>query len=117
MGFAETALKRANDSYLDFISCRAVTTKDGCSCKGSWRSVTERKETQSRPVQSTDALILVKINEVSRRFGLVSLNRQISACETLFGHDQIIDVAILGQLKAGKSSLKRIFLASLINGR
>jgi hypothetical protein len=28
MEFAITALKRADDSYLEFTSCRAATTKD-----------------------------------------------------------------------------------------
>jgi hypothetical protein len=35
MEFAITALKRADDSYLDFTSCRAATMKEGCPCKGA----------------------------------------------------------------------------------
>jgi GTP-binding protein EngB required for normal cell division len=55
-------------------------------------------------------LIVDRIREVSARFEVVSLNRDIDACENLFTQDQIIDVAILGQFKAGKSS----FINSLI---
>jgi GTP-binding protein EngB required for normal cell division len=47
---------------------------------------------------------------VCTRFEVVSLQRDVEACEKLFSQDQIIDVAILGQFKAGKSS----FINSLI---
>lgn len=53
---------------------------------------------------------LDRIYEISRRYQIVALNRQIEACENLLRYDQPIDVAILGQFKAGKSS----FLNSLI---
>jgi GTP-binding protein EngB required for normal cell division len=43
-------------------------------------------------------------------FHIVSLNRQISVCESLLGEEPLIDVAILGQFKAGKSS----FINSLV---
>jgi GTP-binding protein EngB required for normal cell division len=56
------------------------------------------------------AHLLGLIRETCRRFQLASLNRQIEACETLISRNQLIDVAILGQFKAGKSS----FLNSLI---
>lgn len=70
----------------------------------------EWKEIQSLPVESTGRSILEKVTETSRRFSLHSLNRQIEACQSLFGQEKIIDVAILGQFKAGKSS----FINSLI---
>ncbi|MEN6320040.1 MAG: dynamin family protein [Syntrophaceae bacterium] len=44
------------------------------------------------------------------RFSILSLNRQIEACEKLLVQNQPIDVAILGQFKAGKSS----FINSLV---
>jgi GTPase Era involved in 16S rRNA processing len=56
------------------------------------------------------AHLLGLIRETCGRFQLASLNRQIEACETLISRNQLIDVAILGQFKAGKSS----FLNSLI---
>jgi GTPase Era involved in 16S rRNA processing len=54
--------------------------------------------------------LLPRIQEVCDQFHIVSLNRQIEACENLLQQDQLIDVAILGQFKSGKSS----FLNSLI---
>ncbi len=53
---------------------------------------------------------LPRIQEVCDQFHIVSLNRQIEACKNLLQQDQLIDVAILGQFKSGKSS----FLNSLI---
>jgi GTP-binding protein EngB required for normal cell division len=70
----------------------------------------EWKPVQSLPVESNGRLILEKVLETSRRFNLHSLDRQIEACQSLFGQEKIIDVAILGQFKAGKSS----FINSLI---
>jgi GTPase Era involved in 16S rRNA processing len=54
--------------------------------------------------------LLPRIQEVCDQFHIVSLNRQIEACQNLLQQDRIIDVAILGQFKSGKSS----FLNSLI---
>lgn len=54
--------------------------------------------------------LLPRIQEICDQFRIVSLNRQIEACENLLQQDQLIDVAILGQFKSGKSS----FLNSLI---
>ena len=54
--------------------------------------------------------LLSRIQEVCDQFHIASLNRQIEACENLLQQDQLIDVAILGQFKSGKSS----FLNSLI---
>jgi GTP-binding protein EngB required for normal cell division len=72
----------------------------------------EQKAAQPCPVITTSASrsILNKIREFSVRFGILSLNRDIEACENLLTEDRIIDVALLGQFKAGKSS----FINSLI---
>jgi GTP-binding protein EngB required for normal cell division len=78
--------------------------------------------TQSYPIQSAASSILHQISEVSRRFDIVTLNRQIEVSKNLLGKgasavpkdlqtkSKVIDVAILGQFKAGKSS----FINSLI---
>jgi len=68
-----------------------------------------QRETPGSSLESI-AHLLELIRETCRRFQLASLNRQIGACETLISRNQLIDVAILGQFKAGKSS----FLNSLI---
>ena len=54
--------------------------------------------------------LLSRIQEICDHFHIVSLNRQIEACKNFLRQNQLIDVAILGQFKAGKSS----FLNSLI---
>ncbi|MCX5840877.1 MAG: dynamin family protein, partial [Deltaproteobacteria bacterium] len=54
--------------------------------------------------------LLQTIHDVCTRFRLVSLNRQLEASESLLAQNPPIDVAILGQFKAGKSS----FINSLI---
>jgi GTPase Era involved in 16S rRNA processing len=54
--------------------------------------------------------LLPRIQEICDRFHIISLNRQIEACRNLLHQNQLIDVAILGQFKSGKSS----FLNSLI---
>jgi GTPase Era involved in 16S rRNA processing len=54
--------------------------------------------------------LLSRIQEICDQFHIVSLNRQIEACQNLLQQDRLIDVAILGQFKSGKSS----FLNSLI---
>lgn len=53
---------------------------------------------------------LEKIRDAAERFTIVSLYRQIEACEMLLAEHQSIDIAILGQFKAGKTS----FINSLI---
>jgi len=70
----------------------------------------DEKATQSDSAQSTARSIVSKIHQISDRFEIVSLRRHIDACEGLLAQDQLIDVAILGQFKAGKSS----FINSLI---
>jgi GTPase Era involved in 16S rRNA processing len=54
--------------------------------------------------------LLHRIQGICDQFHIVSLNRQIEACENLLQQNQLINVAILGQFKSGKSS----FLNSLI---
>ena len=58
----------------------------------------------------TSHVFLPRIRQVCDQFQIVSLNRQIEACQNLLQQDRLIDVAILGQFKSGKSS----FLNSLI---
>jgi len=49
------------------------------------------------------------VREVTNRFHIFSLNRQIEVCEGLLSRNPLIDVAILGQFKAGKSSFINSF--------
>ncbi len=53
---------------------------------------------------------LNRMQDICNRHHIVSLNRQIDICRNLLNQNQPIDVAVLGQFKAGKSS----FLNSLI---
>src|SRR4030043_1199680 len=62
------------------------------------------------PFSETFEPLLRRIQEICDQFHIVSLNRQIEACENLLQQNQLIDVAILGQFKSGESS----FLNSLI---
>jgi len=55
-------------------------------------------------------VLIEKIHEVAEQFHIVSLNHQIDICKTLVIKSPLIDVAILGQFKAGKSS----FINSLV---
>ena len=55
-------------------------------------------------------ILLQELRQICTRFQLLSLNRQLEAAEGLLVQNQPIDVAILGQFKAGKSS----FINSLI---
>jgi GTP-binding protein EngB required for normal cell division len=70
----------------------------------------EEKATRSCSTQSTARSIVSKVRQLSDRFDIVSLRPHIDACEGLLARDRLIDVAILGQFKAGKSS----FINSLI---
>jgi len=54
--------------------------------------------------------LLQTIHDISERFHLISLARQLEAAQSLLAQNPPIDVAIMGQFKAGKSS----FLNSLI---
>jgi len=68
------------------------------------------KSVPRTPVEDISHAILQNVTNVVLQFHILSLNRQIEACKTLFTENPIIDVAILGQFKAGKSS----FINSLI---
>ena len=50
------------------------------------------------------------VGAICRRFGIGSLAPHLAACEELLGGGSVVDVAVLGQFKAGKSS----FLNGLI---
>jgi hypothetical protein len=52
----------------------------------------------------TEDRLFTAIRQSCKRFQIVSLNRQIEICKTLLTENPPIDVAILGQFKAGKSS-------------
>lgn len=61
--------------------------------------------------QVTDIKYIIDtIENVTEKFGLVSLERQLEATQTLLSQNPPIDIAVLGQFKAGKSS----FLNSLL---
>ncbi|HYA14934.1 MAG TPA: dynamin family protein [Syntrophales bacterium] len=62
------------------------------------------------PIQDASQQSLESVLDICTRFSIVSLNRQIEACQKLLVQNPPIDVAILGQFKAGKSS----FINSLI---
>jgi len=49
-------------------------------------------------------LLFESIKEACLKFNILTLKRQIETAGGLFGGDPLIDVAILGQFKAGKSS-------------
>jgi GTPase Era involved in 16S rRNA processing len=70
----------------------------------------ESDTTSNVPVDASGAAIVDFVASVCSEFHVTSLNRQIEACKTLFVESPFIDVAILGQFKAGKSS----FINSLI---
>ena len=61
-------------------------------------------------LQPTVRLILDSVRAAADRFQLMALTRQVEVCQGLFRESAPIDVAILGQFKAGKSS----FINSLI---
>ncbi len=64
----------------------------------------------SNPTQDLVLPILITVQEVSEKYRILSLSRQIESCKDLLTKNSFIDVAILGQFKAGKSS----FLNSII---
>jgi len=63
------------------------------------------------PTVATPRAISV-LGEVVRRHGLEALAPTLAACEALTGADAPLDVAVLGQFKAGKSSM----LNALVGG-
>jgi GTP-binding protein EngB required for normal cell division len=56
---------------------------------------------------------LTVLADIIRQFGLAALQTSMRACETLFG-DGLIDVAVLGQFKSGKSSLLNAVLGEAV---
>ncbi len=64
----------------------------------------------SLPIQHLAQESLQKVRSICNRLQILSLGRQIEACKGLLVENPPIDVAILGQFKAGKSS----FVNSLI---
>lgn len=66
--------------------------------------------TISDPIRNLTLPILDTVQKVSVSYKILSLTRQIEACKDLLTKNPFIDVAILGQFKAGKSS----FLNSII---
>lgn len=65
---------------------------------------------QSAHTSPKSSFGLALVRRACERFNLVSLNRSLEATERLLNESSLIDVAILGQFKAGKSS----FINSLI---
>lgn len=57
------------------------------------------------PIEASGATLVDLAEKVCNEYHITSLDRQIEACKTLFEENPFIDVAILGQFKAGKSSL------------
>ncbi|MGO8714743.1 MAG: dynamin family protein [Smithella sp.] len=55
-------------------------------------------------------VLLENIADTCDRFQMISLTRQLEAAQTLFSENPPIDIAVMGQFKAGKSS----FLNSLL---
>ncbi|HOD76386.1 MAG TPA: dynamin family protein, partial [Syntrophorhabdaceae bacterium] len=62
------------------------------------------------PIRHPALPVLNTIEKICKEYGILSLSRQVDACKDLLARDPFIDVAILGQFKAGKSS----FLNSII---
>lgn len=56
--------------------------------------------------------LLQKIKEISSQFHIITLARQLQTCERLLEKNQKIDIAFLGQFKAGKSSLLNALIGS-----
>ncbi len=70
----------------------------------------EEKTARPDPARAASRAILDRAREIGLRFNIASLAPQLDACGKLFSRDEYIDVAVLGQFKAGKSS----FINSLI---
>ncbi|MDD5170122.1 MAG: dynamin family protein, partial [Syntrophales bacterium] len=70
----------------------------------------EAKVQRVHSLQHASDRLLEIVDQACKELQIVSLNRQIDVCRSLVSQKPLIDVAILGQFKAGKSS----FLNSLI---
>lgn len=66
------------------------------------------------PSRNDPSHLLAAIRDICGRFRIASLDRQIEACKGLFVEDPLIDIAILGQFKAGKSSFINSFIGQSI---
>jgi len=66
------------------------------------------------PSRNDPAHLLAAIRDICGRFRITSLDRQIEACKGLFVKSPPIDIAILGQFKAGKSSFINSFIGQSI---
>ena len=66
------------------------------------------------PSWKDPAYLLALIGDICSRYHISSLNRQLDACRGLFVENPLIDVAILGQFKAGKSSFINSFIGKQI---
>ncbi|OPY93389.1 MAG: Bacterial dynamin-like protein [Syntrophaceae bacterium PtaU1.Bin231] len=60
--------------------------------------------------QDSASLLFATLQDTCRRYRMASLYRQLEVCEGLVGKSPLIDVAILGQFKAGKSSFLNSFI-------
>ena len=67
-------------------------------------------EYQQDSSRKDPADLLALIGDICSAYHISSLNRQIDACKGLFVENPLIDVAILGQFKAGKSSFINSFI-------
>jgi len=54
--------------------------------------------------QATLAECAERVGDICRRFRIESLRPQLSACEELLREGGVVDIAVLGQFKAGKST-------------
>ena len=66
------------------------------------------------PSWKDPAYLLALIGDICSQYRIMSLDRQIEACKGLFVENPLIDVAILGQFKAGKSSFINSFIGKQI---
>jgi GTP-binding protein EngB required for normal cell division len=55
-----------------------------------------------------------RVDAICERFGVVSLAPQLAACRELLGGGGVVDVAVLGQFKAGKSSFLNGLIGSAV---
>ncbi len=66
------------------------------------------------PARKDQADLLALIGDICSQYRIASLDRQLDACKGLFVENPLIDIAILGQFKAGKSSFINSFIGKPI---
>ncbi len=71
-------------------------------------------EYQQDSSRKDPAHLLAAIRDICSQYRITSLDRQLDACKGLFVENPLIDVAILGQFKAGKSSFINSFIGQPI---